>query len=292
LAGLARLVKMTKFLRILPFIILPGAILTGMYVWAVQKNADCPFFATVKSGADQARIEKSRADASLVIKRIGGEGEMELWETPAGQFWVPKSSASRFSTVIGEQQVDIYRAAEMVRPGDVVMDCGADVGTFTRTALRHNASKVIAVEPAPWKEPCLRRTFAREIEQGRVVIVAKGVWSEATTLKLDDDTIRTEAGIEVPLVKIDELAAELNLRQLDLIKMDIEGAEKPAILGGAATIRRFKPRFTIATEHKADDHSAILALLKTIDPSYSARCGPCVFQFGRVQPFTMQFEAH
>ena len=247
--------------------------------------------ATLRSGADQTSIEKSRADASLAIKRVASEGDTELWETPIGQFWVPKSSASKFHIVIGEQQADIYRASEIVRPGDVVMDCGADVGTFTKTALDHQASKVFAVEPAPWKESSLRRTFAHEIEQGRVVIVPKGVWSEATTLKLDDDTIKTDTGVEVPLVKIDELAAELNIQKLDLIKMDIEGAEKPAIRGGAATIRKFKPRFTIATEHKADDHSAILALLKTIEPSYTARCGPCVFQFGRVQPFTMQFEA-
>lgn len=61
----------------------------------------------------------------------------------------------------------------------------------------------------------------------------------------------------MPLTTIDRIVDELHLQRVDLIKMDIEGSEKPALQGAARTIRRFNPRLTIATEHNADDYKAI-----------------------------------
>ncbi|HWZ32739.1 MAG TPA: FkbM family methyltransferase [Bryobacteraceae bacterium] len=281
---------MKKLLLAAPFVVLPCIIGGVVSLRFAQQKSDCPLINAIKGG-DDARIEKALEDARPAMRKVRSEGDMQLWETPHGSFWIPQSSAARFDQVIGEQKADIYNASQVVHPGDVVLDCGADVGTFTRTALNHGASKVIAVEPAPWKIPCLRRTFTHEIEQGRVVIYPKGVWSSETTLLLDGDTIKSNSGVAIPLTTIDRIVSELQLERLDLVKMDIEGAEKPAIQGGRETIRRFKPRFTIATEHNADDHSAIPALLMSIEPSYAAHCGPCVVQFGRLQPYTMQFIA-
>jgi FkbM family methyltransferase len=159
-----------------------------------------------------------------------------------------------------------------------------------RTALDHGAARVVAVEPAPWKEPCLRRTFAKEIQDGKVIVYPKGVWNTESKLKLDDDTL-SDTGVEVQLTTIDNLVRELKLDRVDVIKMDIEGAEKPALHGGKSTIQRFRPRLTIATEHKADDFTELPKLLRGFDPTYTAECGPCVGQFGRLQPYTMFFVA-
>jgi FkbM family methyltransferase len=277
---------MRRFLLIAPFILLPAIIFLAMH----EFRSDCPLMASIRGGDGRSLAEANeRAIARMKESRV--DAGMEVWDTPLGQFWVPPSSASRLHIVIGEQMRDIYQAASMVHTGDVVMDCGADVGTFARNALSRGASRVIEVEPAPWKEPCLRKTFGREIAEGKVTIVAKGVWNADTELTLDDDTLREGKGVKVPLTTIDRIVDDLHLDRLDLIKMDIEGAEKPAIEGAKRSIRRFKPRLTIATEHKPDDFSAIPALLRGIVPSYTAQCGPCVVQFGRLQPYTMQFIA-
>jgi FkbM family methyltransferase len=174
-----------------------------------------------------------------------------------------------------------------VRKGDIVLDCGADIGTFTRSALDRGAATVVAIEPSPDKAPCLRRNFAKEIEAGRVILVHKGVWNEEGSLKLYGDTMvehHNGVGIEVPLTTIDKIVAELGLARVDFIKMDIEGAEKPALAGGAATIKKFHPRMSIATEHLPDDAVAIPRAIRAIVPDYREQCGPCEWAGGHIRP--------
>jgi len=49
-----------------------------------------------------------------------------------------------------------------VRPGDIVLDCGADVGVFARTALKAGAERVVAVEVVPTRSSaCAEPSKAR-----------------------------------------------------------------------------------------------------------------------------------
>jgi FkbM family methyltransferase len=50
-----------------------------------------------------------------------------------------------------------------VESGDVVIDVGGHLGTFTRFALDHGARQVVGLEPEPRNVACFRRTFDREI---------------------------------------------------------------------------------------------------------------------------------
>jgi UDP-3-O-acyl-N-acetylglucosamine deacetylase len=97
------------------------------------------------------------------------------------------------------------------------------------------------------------------------------------------------AQVQVPLTTIDKLVAELNLPRVDFIKMDIEGAEVPAMRGAHDTIKRFKPRMAIATEHKPDDEYTIPAAARSLRPDYQVQCGPCVEANGRVRPDVLYF---
>ena len=63
-----------------------------------------------------------------------------------------------------------------MREGDVVIDVGADLGTFTRIALQRGARLVIAVEPDPVNAACFLRAFAKEIADGRVRLVEAAAW--------------------------------------------------------------------------------------------------------------------
>ena len=86
---------------------------------------------------------------------------------------------------LAEQERRIYMAGSVnVNAGDTVLDCGANVGVFTRVALAAGAKQVVAIEPAPDNVACLRRNFASEIAAGRVIVYPKGVWDKDDVLVL------------------------------------------------------------------------------------------------------------
>jgi FkbM family methyltransferase len=150
-----------------------------------------------------------------------------------------------------------------------VLDCGANLGTFTLRALNRGAGKVVAIEINPDYAEALRRTFAKEVAEGRVVVYAKGVWDKDTQLELRGDSV-VLAGhgepVRLPLTTIDHIVAELQPPSVDFIKMDIEGAEKNAFKGGQATLAKFSPTMAISAEHLPDDMVRIPELVSELVP--------------------------
>ena len=227
------------------------------------------------------------------------DGSLERVRTPAGAYWIPSRDVDTLAETIVEQQSDIYEAGGgSIGSGDVVLDCGANVGLYTRHALDKGAKVVIAIEPAPEALECLRRNFAAEVSSGRVVIYPKGVWNKDEELPLSISNAwastaasvvldRGGAGPKILLTTIDKLVAELHLSSVSLIKMDIEGSEMQALEGAIETVRRFRPRMAISLEHRPSDPDRIPELVRRLWPSYATQCGPCANVNGRIQPDVM-----
>lgn len=269
---------------------------------AAGRSPVCPLRLAVQSTAnlDETLRIKDRILAGSHLRRE--ESGLELWDTPKGPFWVPKGNRYVLPFNLAEMERQIYGSGEhFVHPGDVVLDCGASDGDFTREALRAGAKLVVAIEISPSSAECIRRNLAAEIAGGRVIVYPKGVWDKEDSMMLHVDDTNFAANsvvmnygslhpqVKVPLTTIDKLTAELNLPRVDFIKMDIEGAELPAMRGGNKTIQRFKPRLAIATEHKPDDEYTIPAAVHALRPDYRMECGPCVEANGRVRPDVLFF---
>ena len=200
--------------------------------------------------------------------KLREDGIYQLWSTPQGEFWYPGPLGSLDAFVLAEEQFDIYRTYR-IKPGAVVLDCGANVGTFTRRALNRGAAKVVAIEINPESAEAMRRTFAKEIGEGRVVVYPKGVWDQETSLDLRADSVvlpRNGSSRRLPVTTIDQIVAELHLPSVDFIKMDIEGAEKNALRGAKATLAKFSPTMAISAEHLPDDAERIPALVSELVP--------------------------
>src|SRR5215472_16695115 len=192
-------------------------------------------------GEALARLQVANFDAirssSRVIRR---DGPYSLWSTPDGEYWMPTASGDKLLYDVAEQKRNIY--GTRLRPGDIVLDAGANIGVFTRKALRAGAAKVIAIEPGPENLECLRRNFATEIADGRVTVYPKGVWDKDDILKFSINPANSASHsfvrqidnaqfLQVPVTTIDKLVAELQLPRVDFIKMDVEGAEQKAVVG-------------------------------------------------------------
>jgi FkbM family methyltransferase len=264
-------------------------------------RSGCSLAATLESyqnlRREVATTEYFKKSSRLVERDSAG---LDRWETPRGRFWVPGGDTI-LPQLLYEQEIRIYGAGERgVRKGDVVLDCGANIGTFTRTALTDGARLVVAIEPAPKTLECLRRNLAPEIAEGRVIIYPKGVWDRDDFLELavDDHNagsnslvigLERKQSVRVPLTTIDRLVAELKLPRVDLIKMDIEGAEKPALNGARGTLARFKPRLSIAAEHLPDDPERIPQVVRGISSGYKVQPGACQDYVERVRPEVLYF---
>ncbi len=238
-------------------------------------------------------------DSSLVETDPDG---FEHWQTPYGRFWIPKGQKYILPFNLAEMETRIYgTGAHYVQPGDTVLDCGANVGTFARFALEAGAGKVVAIEPSPENLECLRRNFEAEISAGRLVLAAKGVWHQEDTMELlvdpdnraaDSFVIRRDAAtgaLRVPLVTIDRLAEELGLERVDFIKMDIEGAETNALRGAAAVMKRDHPRMSISAYHLPTDPDEIPRIVRAAWPDVRVECGPCNYEEGRLRPDVLFF---
>ena len=198
------------------------------------------------------RTHRRATDAAPEIKRLSrlvqkDSAGYDQWSTPQGRFWIPEMTHAALWLLLGQQKLDIYDEGDaVVRPGDIVLDCGAHVGVFTRTALKRGAKLVAAIEPAPENVECLRRNFVDEIRAGRVLVYAKGAWNKDDIRPMhlnrnsagDSFVLELDPGqkvIQLPLTTIDKIALELRLPRVDFIKMDIKGAEVQALEGARQT---------------------------------------------------------
>ncbi|GIU76483.1 MAG: hypothetical protein KatS3mg004_3570 [Bryobacteraceae bacterium] len=277
------------------------------YGWqaVLAENPVCPTLQAFQGLHEAYRTHRASARLAHALRPVQTDGHgYRLWDSPLGQWWFPKdTSENNIRFALAQYEVTAYPGLT-IRPGNVVLDCGGYVGDWTHWALRAGAARVIIVEPAPAQVECIRRNLAAPIREGRVTVVAKGLWDEPGTLKMrvipgnpaanyvaEDARGETET---VELTTIDDLVTQLGLERLDAIKMDIEGAEVRALRGARRTIQRFRPQLAVATEHTRDvvqNNRNVIETMRQIAPDYRPRCGYCMLRddFRRIVPETLYF---
>jgi FkbM family methyltransferase len=147
---------------------------------------------------------------------------------------------------------------KQVRPGDVVVDVGANIGYYTLLFARcvGPQGRVYAFEPDPTNFDLLQRNIQRN-GYTNVTLVRKAVAAQSGTLRLylcednkgDHRTYDSHDGrpsVEIEAVSLDDYFAGYR-GAIALIKMDIQGAEEGA-LRGMGRVLRDNPGVRIATE--------------------------------------------
>jgi FkbM family methyltransferase len=234
----------------------------------------------------QHAVAREIAQASRVVRRDAG---LALWSTPQGQYWVPDGDDNILPILLAQSERNIYGIGEWgVQNGDVVLDVGAYIGTWTRQALALGAKQVVAIEPSPASIECLKRNLAAEIASGKVILVPKGIWDSEGALTFFENSKSgvgnsfvetnevTQQLSSIPVITIDKLVADLAIPRVDFIKADVKGATERLLHGAAAVIRRDRPRIALSTEEVADDAPSIARVALAVQPAYEMKCGPCL----------------
>ena len=144
----------------------------------------------------------------------------------------------------------VFRAT--LKEGMSVVDLGANIGYFTLLAARlvGPRGRVLAVEPNPRNVRMIeasRRLNGFEhvtvapVAAGREtgLLVLNTSFSNGTTSDAPDEIGQLLGAETVPSLRLDTLLGDD--ASVDFIKVDVEGAEYNALLGGERTIRRCRP---------------------------------------------------
>ncbi len=138
---------------------------------------------------------------------------------------------------------DFVRIA--VQKGTCVFDVGANIGYYTRLLSRlvGEDGMVVALEPMPRALRLLRRNVA-DLPNVSVMPVAIGESNDLyadlrEAAKLDVSSVAFGTTGSTPVLSIDSLAA--TVKPPAFVKIDVEGAELPALRGAHRVLSQIKP---------------------------------------------------
>ncbi len=186
----------------------------------------------------------------------------------AGRFLMELDLAESLQGLLyyyGYYERDLTRFIEsIIRPGSVMVDVGANIGTFTLLAASLGAT-CYSFEASPTVCATLRRNIALN-EFGNITVRECAVsdhTGEASFFLYEDVGKNNSCGqsaffrrgpgreIKVPLETLDSALSDLT--RVDFIKTDVEGADFLVLRGANAILERFHPVLAIeATEELAN----------------------------------------
>jgi FkbM family methyltransferase len=179
-----------------------------------------------------------------------------------------------------------------IKENDVVIDAGACEGFFIKYALNKNAGKIYAFEPLGVLQEGLKATYENEINNHIVELYESGLSNISGESGINsakdyicEAQIDNSATEKIKLISIDEFVIEKNIKKLDFIKMDIEGAEIDAIKGAVQTLKTLKPKLSIAVYHNYENANIIKELLLKYNPEYKVSFGGCFMFEKPFRPF-------
>jgi FkbM family methyltransferase len=179
-----------------------------------------------------------------------------LWLDPAD----PVISGALTLGIFEPYETFVFR--QLVRPGMVVVDIGANIGYYSVIAAKHVGEKgaVYAFEPEPSSRSFLEKNV-RENACANVRISDHAIAETRGTARLNiskrnkgNHSIMSlkmrvkefSTSIPVPTISLDEFRRLHHLTSVDLIKVDVEGAEELVLRGMEETLRQ--PTLTLCIE--------------------------------------------
>jgi FkbM family methyltransferase len=168
-----------------------------------------------------------------------------------------------------------------IKKNDFVVDGGAYVGAFSIYAAKivGDGGKVIAFEPDAKNYKLLLKNIKLN-KSKNIIPINKGLWRNSTTLRFRSSSgeasslifdenqnghINQDGNIiDVEVTSLDDELELLNIKKVDFIKMDIEGAEVEAVKGAKRLLKNNYVNLAIASYHIVDGKQTYLELTEVL----------------------------
>jgi len=207
--------------------------------------------------------------ALRIIRALLGKDAVVLFRQRGRTYVMPNGLSTKYHLL---ESVDkLRRLSEFVRPDDqVIVDIGAHSGLFSAFSLEHAThATALCVEPQVTMIPVIERNLAPHARWKLVTAAVADTAGRADFYQasssqessLVPSTIRSASQqTTVRTVTLDELCA--GFEQIDVMKIDVQGAEHLVLQGGQRTIARVR---TLLIEVSLADPQPHLVLQRLVD---------------------------
>jgi FkbM family methyltransferase len=210
-------------------------------------------------------MARLRAGVWRLLTSVSDAQRIYTFTLPGGaRFDYPLSSAIGEELFAGRfEPAELAFVCRHLKPGDVVLDLGANAGLYTLLAAQAVGERghVYAFEPGSRALELLRRNIALNHLTNVTVIEAavSNHTGEASFAVANDTALSSLADIgradqqiatwqTVKTVRLDDAIAQYGMGAVSFIKMDVEGAEKLALDGAPHLLSRSSGPLTILFE--------------------------------------------
>jgi FkbM family methyltransferase len=206
----------------------------------------------LQAALDHERSQRTGADG--LHGTYVGDGRMLISTVWGGRLLVPSNDLSLMPELVAHGTYDVPFTTFVqrhIKPGDTVIDVGANVGLFTLLLAYQvwEMGRVIAYEASPRMLELLRHNVAMGWLDDRVEIVPKAAAAASGTLPFlvprqfamtgslrpVEDLLTTENRVDtIDRIEVEAEPLDVHLGRhdrIDLIKIDVEGAEDQVFAG-------------------------------------------------------------
>ncbi len=190
-----------------------------------------------------------------IVRKLAGASSERVWSVvPGGEVLACLNDYNgRVAFYIGDRDRKLtWICAQIVKPGDTVLDIGANIGVVTvwLSKLVGKNGKVHTFEPNPELQNVLEKTLVRnDMSNTRLHRVALGAVSDSLELRIPQghpgmaslvrnrDMSNCDV-VEVPVRPLSKIVDEEGIKSIGLIKIDVEGFEAEVFKGGGEKVLR------------------------------------------------------
>jgi len=169
-------------------------------------------------------------------------------------FWPDRPGPGAEDFIRGQENVAAYYAQLVPEPRRIAVCAGANVGIMPRIYARY-FQRVYAFEPDPENFRCLNSNIAPCESEGDVTASNMGLGREFMEAYLYHDPENCGASyvLKDEAEKLHPIALEaldtFDIQSVDLLQLDVEGMELPALRGAERTIIRCRPVIIVEMKH-------------------------------------------
>jgi FkbM family methyltransferase len=171
-----------------------------------------------------------------------------------------------------------YDVSDATIKDKIIIDAGANVGTFSILCAILGAKKIYAFEPVIGSCEMIRQN-AKANGFDNIEVINKALSNVNTTSKIKM-TYAGDGGASLDAnnpgrvfqdVEVTTVDTFLNGERADFIKMDVEGNEEQVLGGALQTIRKYLPILSLSAYHKPTDKTVLPATLLAIEKGYGIK---------------------